>query len=80
MPLPQSRLLGDVLDALARAYPGVLGGSTELQWRHGSSYVMVAVNGHIVSEDEVARRQVALAEGDEVTLLAPLGGGAGGLL
>lgn len=72
MELPTSRRLADVLDALARTYPGILGTAADYQWRHGSSHVIVAINGRVV-DDESA--DIRLADGDEVSLLPPLGGG-----
>ena len=70
---PSGRLTDLLVDLLAR-YPGVLGGSAEMQWRHGSSTIWVAVNGIVlVDQDAIDARQ--LVEGDEITLAAPLGGG-----
>ena len=72
MALPSSRRLADVLDTLAKTYPGILGTSAEYQWRHGSSHVIIAINGKVV-DDESA--DIQLADSDEVSLLPPLGGG-----
>jgi molybdopterin converting factor small subunit len=70
--LPASRCLGDVLETLDQTYPGILGNAAEYQWRHGSSHVIVAVNGKLVEEDA---GEICLADGDQVTLLPPIGGG-----
>lgn len=45
-----------------------------MQWRHGSSHVWVAVNGRVLV-DQAAIDARQLADGDEITLAAPLGGG-----
>lgn len=74
-PLPASGQLGDLLSDLEARYPGVLGQSAEVQWRHGSSHVVVTVNGKVVSEDRADGGNVRLADGDVVELVAPLGGG-----
>ena len=73
--LPASRRLGQVLDELAAAYPGILGTAADYQWRHGSNHVLVAVNGQIVEEGDGAGRELLLADGAEITLVPPLGGG-----
>lgn len=70
--LPASRRLGDVLETLDGVFPGILGSAAEYQWRHGSNNVMVAVNGKLVEEDAIG---ICLADGDQVTLLPPIGGG-----
>lgn len=70
--LPESRRLDDVLAALELSYPGILGGSAELQWRHGSSYVMVAVNGKLFDD---GNEDWQLAHGDHIELVPPVGGG-----
>jgi molybdopterin converting factor small subunit len=72
MELPASRRLADVLDALARTYPGILGAAADYQWRHGSSHVIIAINGRVVDDEST---DTQLADGDEVSLLPPLGGG-----
>ena len=73
--LPPSGALGDLLEELATRFPGVLGQSPELQWRHGSSHVIVAVNGRVVSDGDPIAVEWPLQDGDEVTIMAPLGGG-----
>ncbi len=75
IPLPASRRLGDLLDLLVAAYPGILGGAADLQWRYGSSHVVVAVNGRVAADWSTGCRDIELADGDEVALLPPLGGG-----
>ena len=75
VPLPASRSLADLLVELAKAYPGVCGESAELQWRHGSSQVVVAVNGRLVLDGDAGGQGSLLEDGDEVTIMAPLGGG-----
>lgn len=72
--LPATRRLDAVLDALDREFPGILGAAAEYQWRHGTSDIVVAVNGKIVEEGDI--RSTLLEENDEVTLLPPIGGGA----
>jgi MoaD family protein len=74
MELPASRRLGEVLQTLAAVYPGILGDSTDLQWRHGSSHVVVAVNGRVIEEGN--GEAMLLADNDEVSLVPPLGGGS----
>lgn len=74
MDLPASGRLGDLLADLSARYPGVLGGSAEMQWRHGSSSIWVAVNGRVLCDEETLGAQ-PLADGDEITLSPPLGGG-----
>ena len=78
VPLPTSRRLGDLSADLADRFPGVLGTSAEMQWRHGSSHVIVAVNGRVVSDADGIAADWPLHEGDEVTIAAPLGGGSSG--
>lgn len=72
MDLPESRRLGTVLESLDQTFPGILGASAEYQWRHGSSDVVIAVNNVII---EPADPDLVLADGDQITLLPPLGGG-----
>jgi molybdopterin converting factor small subunit len=72
--LPPSGRLDDLLAELASRHPGVLGGSVEMQWRHGASHVWVAVNGRVLYDEDAFGAQ-QLTDGDEVTLGAPLGGG-----
>ncbi len=69
---PNSGRLGDLLDALGRTYPGILGSSADYQWRHGSTHVMVAINGVLI---EGERQEIQLSDGDEVSLVPALGGG-----
>ena len=73
--LPASRALGDLLAELEARFPGVLGNSAELQWRHGSSHVMVAVNGKLALDGGAIAGGQLLQDGDVVTIMAPLGGG-----
>lgn len=75
VPVPASRSLADLLAELAKAYPGVGGESAELQWRHGSSRVLVAINGKLALDGEAGGYGALVADGDEVTIMAPLGGG-----
>ena len=74
-PTPISGKLADLLEDLESLYPGVLGGSAEIQWRHGATHVMVAVNGRLVDQGQGDDSDALVADGDVVTLLAPLGGG-----
>lgn len=69
---PSSGRLADLLDTLARTYPGILGTAAGYQWRHGSSHVMIAVNGVLI---EGEKQEIQLSDGDEVSLVPPLGGG-----
>ncbi|MCL4393710.1 MAG: MoaD/ThiS family protein [Chloroflexi bacterium] len=73
LPLPPSRTLGQALAQLENDYPGILGTSADYQWRHGSTHVVIAVNGKVVEE---ASGDLLLQDGDELSLLPPLGGGA----
>lgn len=75
MPAPSSGMLCDLLEGLESLYPGILGGSAEIQWRHGATHVMVVVNGNLVDQGQGERSDAPVADGDVVTLLAPLGGG-----
>ncbi len=75
LPAPASGLLSDLLADLESRHPGVLGGSAEIQWRHGATHVMVVVNGHLVDQGQGEDSGTSIADGDVVTLLAPLGGG-----
>lgn len=70
--LPASRQLGDALEILARTFPGILGTSANYQWRHGSSHVVIVVN-HTIVDDGIV--DVLLSEGDEISLMPPIGGG-----
>ncbi len=70
---PSSGRLGDLLDALARTFPGILGSSADYQWRHGSSHVMIAINGVLI---EGEKQEIQLSDGDELSLVPPLGGGS----
>lgn len=74
MELPVSRHLGDLLENLERRFPGVLGSAAEYQWRHGTSEVVVAVNGAIVEQGSA--NDITLGDDDEIELLPPIGGGA----
>ncbi len=74
MELPASRHLTDLLENLEREFPGILGSAAEYQWRHGTSDVVVAVNGKIIEQGET--RDIQLGENDEIDLLPPIGGGA----
>ncbi len=69
---PSSGRLTDLLAVLARTYPGILGTAADYQWRHGSSHVMIAVNGVLI---EGENQEIQLLDGDEVSLVPPLGGG-----
>lgn len=71
--LPSSCRLTDALEILAHAFPGILGTSVDYQWRHGSSHVVIAVNNRIIDDANV---DVLLSEGDEISLMPPLGGGS----
>jgi molybdopterin converting factor small subunit len=75
LPAPASGRLRDVLGDLESLFPGILGGSAEIQWRHGATHVMVAVNGRIVDQGAGEDSDAPVADEDIVTLLAPLGGG-----
>lgn len=70
--LPSSGRLVDLLDMLARTYPGIMGTAADYQWRHGSSHVMIAINDVLI---EGERQEIQLSDGDEVSLVPPLGGG-----
>lgn len=69
---PSSGRLSDLLAVLAHTYPGILGTAADYQWRHGSSHVMIAVNGVLI---EGENQEIQLLDGDEVSLVPPLGGG-----
>ncbi len=73
MALPVSRHLGDVLENLERRFPGVLGSAAEYQWRHGTSEVVVTVNGAVVEQGGAG--DIQLGDNDEIELLPPIGGG-----
>jgi sulfur carrier protein ThiS len=73
VPLPATRRLAALLEQLDREFPGVLGSAAEYQWRHGTSDIVVVVNGKIVEEGDIG--STLLDENDEVTLLPPIGGG-----
>jgi sulfur carrier protein ThiS len=75
VPVPATGKLADLLAELEILYPGILGGSGEIQWRHGATRVMVAVNGRVVDQGQGEVCGLPAADGDVVTLLAPLGGG-----
>lgn len=75
LPLPASGKLADVLEELESLYPGILGSSAEIQWRHGATHVMAAVNGRVVDQGRGDISDASVADGDVVTLIAPLGGG-----
>ncbi len=75
VPMPASGMLADLLEGLETLYPGILGGSAEIQWRHGATHVMAAVNGRVVDQGRGEDCDASVADGDVVTLLAPLGGG-----
>ncbi len=70
--MPSSGRLVDLLDTLGGTYPGILGTAADYQWRHGSSHVMVAVNGVLI---EGENQEIQLSDGDEISLVPPLGGG-----
>lgn len=70
---PQSHRLDELLAVLENKYPGLLGTSADYQWRHGSTHVMIAVNGKII---EGASEDIRLSDDDEVSLVPPLGGGS----
>jgi molybdopterin converting factor small subunit len=74
-PAPASGKLSDLLAELESVYPGILGGSAEIQWRHGATHVMAVVNGRVVDQGRGEGVDAMVADGDVVTLLAPLGGG-----
>jgi molybdopterin converting factor small subunit len=69
---PSSGRLADLLETLAHTYPGILGMSADYQWRHGSSHVMIALNGVLIEGES---QDLQLSDGDEVSLVPPLGGG-----
>ena len=75
LPAPPSGRLQDLLEELETQHPGILGGSPEIQWRHGATHVMVAVNGRVADQGQGEECDAPVADGDVVTLLAPLGGG-----
>lgn len=70
---PESHRLDELLALLEKKHPGLLGTSADYQWRHGSTHVLIAVNGKII---EGTSEDVRLSDGDEVTLVPPLGGGS----
>ncbi len=71
--LPASRHLSDLLENLERQFPGILGSAAEYQWRHGTSEVVVAVNGKVIEQGETT--DIQLGQNDEIDLLPPIGGG-----
>ncbi len=73
VPLPPSHRLDDVLAQLEREHPGILGTAADFQWRHGSTHVVVALNGKLVEEGTA---DLQLHDGDQLSLLPPLGGGS----